>query len=305
MARSRLLALALGVLVWVASAPALADAVEEESHLRILLTNDDGIGAPGLRILRAALEAAGHDVTVVAPIRDRSGSSVSITTHGKLTLHRIDARAYSVDGTPADCVRLALTLILEEKPELVVAGVNFGQNVGAGTIYSGTVGAAVTAAAMGVPSIAVSQTVDPGDVQQTPRYFPDAAALATELVGLMAERDERPLLPRGVTLNVNHPPLLREARAGVKLTRQGRSTLYELVYARAPDGTIRLSFARNPTPETVPDADTTALAAGYATLTPLDGTWTAGPEALKQLEPLARALAGPPRARAEAAAGGR
>jgi 5'/3'-nucleotidase SurE len=208
-----------------------------------------------------------------------------------LTYRRLEPDFYAVDGTPADCVRLALTTILDDMPHLVVSGVNFGQNDGAATISSGTVGAALTATLLGFPAIAVSQAVDPSDVRNTVSFFPDAAAFAVVLIRALVARAETPLLPRGIALNVNHPARKRSAVAGVRLTRQGTSALYSLVYERQPDGQIGLAFAPSTVPETVPDADTTALAEGYISITPIDGSWTAPDPGFESFRPLVRGLA--------------
>ena len=243
--------------------------------LRILLTNDDGHAADGIGTLRAALEAEGHEVLVVAPAENRSGSSAAYTSRGKLTWRQVDPQRIAVDGTPADCIRLAVTTFLDEPVDLVVSGVNFGQNVGSGTISSGTVGAAMMGASYSIPAIAVSQAVDPNDVSATPRFFPDAAAMTVALVRELADRNEGRLLPPGMVLNVNHPPRKAGDVEGLKLTRQGRSTLYELVYEEQEDGSFTMDYAPNKNPETVDGADTTALAAGFVTVTPLEGSWTA------------------------------
>ena len=196
-----------------------------------------------------------------------------------------------MDGTPADCVRLAVTRILKQPVDLAVSGVNFGQNVGLGTISSGTVGAAVTAAGLGIPAIAISQAVDPEDVRNTVRYYPDAAAFVVALVEhLAANRDAGSLLPQGITLNVNNPPLHRSDLNGVRLTRQGRSTLYTIVYETADDGSVVMGFRPSTRREPVENADTTAIAEGFVSITPLDGSWTAGVEQLESLAPLAQAL---------------
>lgn len=284
--------LGLGILVVLALvcsavAPAPGDG---PPTLRILLTNDDGVGAPGIRAMREALRAAGHELVVVAPSANHSGAGASLTTHGSITLREVESGVHAVDGTPADCVRVALATLLDKPVDLVVSGVNFGQNVGAGTINSGTVGAAVTAASLGVPAVAVSQTVDAEDFRATPRFFPDAAAFAAALVEALAERGERPLLPKWTVLNVNHPARHRAEVKGVKLTRQGRGRLYSLRYERGDEGDLDVSFVPYEGSEVVPDADTTALAAGYVTITPLDGSWTADPAVFSELGGLLRQL---------------
>jgi len=264
--------LALLSLVLVFACCASADAPGRS--LRILLTNDDGHEADGIGALRAALEADGHEVIVVAPSENRSGSSTSYTSRGKLTWRQVDPKRIAVDGTPADCIRLAVSTFLEEPVDLIVSGVNFGQNVGSGTISSGTVGAAMVGASYGIPAIAVSQAVDANDIAATTRFFPDAADVTVALIRELMDRNGDRLLPPGMVLNVNHPPRKAADVEGLKLTRQGRSTLYELVYEAQEDGSFSMAYAPNPAKETVDEADTTALAAGFVTVTPLEGSWT-------------------------------
>jgi 5'/3'-nucleotidase SurE len=288
----RLLAfgIALGVLLAVPLLGVPAAPADAPAGLTILLTNDDGFDAPGIQAMRRALRDAGHRVIVVAPHRNRSSSSVSLTTRGTIRLRRVEPDLYAVEGTPADCVRVALISLLEDPVDLVISGVNFGQNVGVRTSSSGTVGAAITAASLGVPAIAVSQAVDPIDVRGTHRFFPDASAFTVDLVEALVARQVDPLLPPWIALNVNHPSRHRAEVEGVRLTRQGRSRLYELRYERAADGAVGVAFARGAVDEPVEDADTTALAGGYVSVTPLDGDWTAVEEVRPGLELLARDL---------------
>lgn len=283
-----MLRLLIGLLLLLGPA-GCAHADATPAPLDVLLTNDDGYDAAGLQALRRALLAEGYSVTVVAPERNRSGASVSLTTDGELRWRTVEPGVIAVAGTPADCARLALTVFRRTPPDLVISGVNFGQNLGAGTVLSGTVGAAITAAALGAPAIAVSQTVDPNDVRGTPRYFPDAAAAAVALVRVLETRRPERLLPHGMLLNVNHPPRVAADVAGARLTRQGSATLYEVVYTKEGEGLARPSFARSARAETVPDADTTAIAEGYVSVTPLDGSWTADAR-LDEFQGLARSL---------------
>ena len=122
---------------------------------RILITNDDGINAPGIKALEQSLAAVG-EVTVIAPDREMSATSQSISLHTPLRIHRIDDRHYGIGGTPADSVILALYQILPQRPDLVVSGINPGGNMGENVVYSGTVGGAMEAAVHGVPSFAIS-----------------------------------------------------------------------------------------------------------------------------------------------------
>lgn len=182
---------------------------------KILLTNDDGIGATGLTVLEQKMAALG-EVTVVAPDSERSGSSQSLTLHQPLRIRVIDERHYAVSGTPADTVILALYQVLHEKPDLVVSGINPGGNLGENLIYSGTVAAAQEAALHGVPSFAISL------VARQPQDFEGAAAFAVELARKVLEEG----LPPGVALNVNVP---RGEIRGVRLTRQSQKISQNLV----------------------------------------------------------------------------
>ncbi len=290
------LALAAATVLGCAALPAATSSADARAAdavpapLRILLTNDDGVDAPGLAAVRAALVAAGHEVVVVAPAGNRSGSSVSITTEGTLAAEEREPGVWSVSGTPADCVRVALGAVLDSPPDLVVSGANFGQNVGGGTTSSGTVGAAITALRLGVPALAVSQAVDFRDPRATLQFFPDAAAFTARLVGaLAARRGEGPVLPLGLILNANHPTRHADAVAGVRLTRQGATAGFDLAYERNDAG-FEIGFRPDVREETVPNADISALNEGFVTITPLDGDWTATPSTGADLAALVDAL---------------
>ena len=193
--------------------------------MRILLSNDDGYFAPGLAALAAALDDLGT-VTVVAPERDRSGASNSLTLDRPLAVRRSANGFLFVDGTPTDCVHLAVTGLLEALPDIVVSGINLGANMGDDTIYSGTVAAATEGYLLGIPSIAVSLTSKEG------RYYETAGEVVRELV----ERFARRPAPQPVLLNVNVPDLPREAL-------QGR----EIVCSK-PIGSASSSYARLASP---------------------------------------------------------
>jgi len=173
----------------------------------ILITNDDGIHAPGLRALVGAMADLGT-VTVVAPSRERSAAAQSLTLRQPIYCDQIAEREYSVEGTPADAVILALHKLLVEKPDIVVSGINRGGNLGENIYYSGTVGAAMEGAINRVPSIAVSVAFRKPDVD-----FAPAARFTRSLVPLILREG----LPRGVMLNVNVP---QEWTGEVRFTRQ-------------------------------------------------------------------------------------
>ena len=130
--------------------------------MRILLSNDDGYFAPGIALL-AEMLAPLAEITVVAPERDRSGSSNSLTLDRPLTVRRAQGRFYYVNGTPTDCVHLAVTGLLKQLPDIVISGINHGANMGDDTIYSGTVAAATEGFLLGIPSIAISLVAEGGD----------------------------------------------------------------------------------------------------------------------------------------------
>ena len=179
--------------------------------MRILLSNDDGYFAPGIDHLAQAL-AEIADITVVAPERDRSGASNSLTLDRPLSLRRAANGFHYVNGTPTDCVHLAVTGMLDELPDLVVSGINLGANMGDDTIYSGTVAAATEGFLLGIPAVAVSLCSKAGV------HFETAARVAREIVEpIVRERPRAPLL-----LNVNVPDLPYAELRGRVVTRLGK-----------------------------------------------------------------------------------
>ncbi len=224
---------------------------------RILLTNDDGLGAPGLKALERALGTLG-DVTVVAPDSERSGSSQSLTLHHPLRVKIVDDHHYAVAGTPTDAVILALYQLLPQKPHLVVSGINPGGNLGENLIYSGTVTAAQEAALHGMPSFAISLATRKAE------DFSGAAAFAFELAGRILEEG----LPPGIALNVNVPN--GEIR-GVRLTRQSQKISQNLVCEKK-DPRGRPYYWLDETLErgrVEPDSDYAAIFAHEISITPL------------------------------------
>src|SRR5436305_3331472 len=184
--------------------------------MRFLITNDDGILAQGLECLCAAAEPLG-DVTVVAPDREQSATSHSLTLHHPLRPVRRGDRRWQVDGTPTDCVMLALEALMPERPDFVLSGINHGQNMGEDVLYSGTVAAAMEGLALGVPSIAVSFAGGDlrADVSQLREQVPVLTRILAHLTSL-------PNFPSNTLLNVNLPPLAGDAIKGARLTRLGR-----------------------------------------------------------------------------------
>lgn len=181
--------------------------------MRILVSNDDGVDAAGIRMLASVLREAGHEVTVVAPDRDRSGASNSLTLDLPIRLKRIDHYTVSVAGTPTDCVHLALTGLLEFEPDIVVSGINNAANLGDDVIYSGTVSAAMEGRFLGLPAVAVSLVTRNHD----PKHFETAARAAVEIVA----RLKADPLPADTILNVNVPDLPWNEVKGFEVTRLG------------------------------------------------------------------------------------
>ena len=163
--------------------------------MRVLVSNDDGVDAPGIRALAEGLRLAGHDVTVVGPDRDRSGASNSLTLDQPIRVKSLGDAIWSVAGTPTDCVHLALTGLLEREPDIVVSGINNFANMGDDVIYSGTVAAAMEGRFLGLPAIAMSLAA--GD--HNARHFETAARAAVEITARLLIDP----LPADTILNVN------------------------------------------------------------------------------------------------------
>jgi len=227
--------------------------------MRILLSNDDGYFAPGLERLAAAL-APRAEITVVAPERDRSGASNSLTLDRPLTVRRAANGFLFVNGTPTDCVHLAVTGLLDALPDLVISGINLGANMGDDTIYSGTVAAATEGYLLGIPSIALSLA------SKEAKHFVTAASVALELL----ERHARS--PLGARLiNVNVPDVPHAELQGYRITRLGRRHKAEnMVRTRNPRGeTVYWVGAAGPAADAGEGTDFHAVEQGYVSVTPL------------------------------------
>lgn len=167
--------------------------------MRVLVSNDDGVDAPGIQALAEGLRAAGHEVLVVAPDRDRSGASNSLTLDAPIRVVRLDDWTWKVYGTPTDCVHVAITGMLELEPDIVVSGINNTANLGDDVIYSGTVAAAMEGRFLGLPAVAMSLATRDHDG----RNYPTAARAAVEIIARLATDP----LPADTILNVNVPDL--------------------------------------------------------------------------------------------------
>src|SRR6516162_7197594 len=224
---------------------------------KILLTNDDGIRAEGLKALEKGLAELG-EITVVAPDREMSATSQSITIHSPRRVQVIDDHHYAISGTPADAIILALHQLLQHKPELVVSGINPGANLGENVIYSGTVAGAMEATLHGVPAIAVSLA------SRTCLDFSNAAAFAAQLAAKVLDEG----LPPGVMLNVNVP---RGEVRGVRFTRQSQKISQNVIHEKKdPRGRPYYWQDENIIREKVePDSDYAAIINHEISITPL------------------------------------
>lgn len=228
--------------------------------MKILISNDDGYMAKGIRTLARSLAGLG-DITVVAPDRNRSGASNSLTLENPLRLDLMDDGVYRVEGTPTDCVHLAITGLLEDEPDMVVSGINAGANLGDDVLYSGTVAAAMEGRFLGLPAIAISLTSFEG------KHYETAGWVAQQLV----ERLKAVSLPADTILNVNVPDLPIEKITGFETTRLGHRHRAEPVI-REFDPRGRPMFWIGPAgaeQDAGPGTDFDAIRRGAVSVTPL------------------------------------
>jgi 5'-nucleotidase len=228
--------------------------------MRILLSNDDGYFAPGLTALAEALRDYA-EITVVAPERDRSGASNSLTLDRPLMLRQAPSGYYYVNGTPTDCVHLAVTGMLDHLPDMVISGINHGSNMGDDTIYSGTVAAATEGYLLGIPSIAVSLA------NHNAQHFDSAARVVGELV----QRIQRRPPTEPMLLNVNVPDRPWDQLGGMRVTRLGKRHKAEsVVKTTNPRGqTVYWVGAAGAAQDAGEGTDFHAVASGHVSITPL------------------------------------
>ncbi len=232
--------------------------------MRILLSNDDGIHAAGISAMYQAIRDLG-DVHVVAPEAERSAVGHAITLSNPLKTKRVSKNGeffgYAVDGMPADCVKLAVTALLDQPPDLVLSGINLGPNAGINVLYSGTVSAATEGTILGIPSMAVSLATFQDPLWDT------AARVAREFTLRILEQN----IPKDTLLNVNVPNIPYDQLKGVRVTRMGRSRFVEVFHRRTDprgneyywlDGEMK-QF------DDEPDSDLRVLEEGYVSITPL------------------------------------
>ena len=228
--------------------------------MRILISNDDGYFSPGIAALAEALQGLG-EIMVVAPERDRSGASNSLTLDRPLSLRQATNGFYFVNGTPTDCVHLAATGMFEHLPDMVVSGINHGANMGDDTLYSGTVAAATEGFLLGVPSIAFSLA------SRSASDFSAAASVARDLV----ERFIRNPFREPILLNVNIPDCSTEELKGIRVTRLGKRHKAEpTVRGTTPRGdTVYWIGPAGQAADAGEGTDFSAVEQGYVSITPL------------------------------------
>lgn len=231
--------------------------------MHILLSNDDGYAAEGLASLAETLRPVAR-ITVVAPERNRSGASNSLTLDRPLRASAATNGFIKVDGTPTDCVHLAITGLLEQEPDMVFAGINHGANMGDDVLYSGTVAAATEGRFLGYPAIAVSLAMAAPD---GPHYFATAAQVALALL----ERIRRSPLPADIILNVNVPDVPLEALRGYQATRLGQRHKAEpVIRSQDPRGKdIYWVGPAGPEADAGPGTDFYAVRTNHVSVTPL------------------------------------
>lgn len=228
--------------------------------MHILLSNDDGFAAPGIQCLASAL-ASKSQITVVAPDRNRSGASNSLTLEDPIRAHTVSEGVVRVDGTPTDCVHLAITGLLEKEPDIVISGINAGANMGDDVLYSGTVAAAMEGRFLGLPAIAVSLVGDQLNHYET---------AAQVVLSLLDDLPDAPL-PSDTILNINVPDLPFDDLSGIQTTRLGRRHKSQpVIQASDPRGRpIYWVGANGEEKEEGPGTDFYAVRNGYVSVTPL------------------------------------
>lgn len=237
-----------------------------QKRLKILLSNDDGIFAPGLYALWQALKRADiADIIIAAPSKEKSGAGVSITWEQSILVKKVEwelgVEAWSIDGTPADCIKMALNTILKTPPDFIVSGINAGSNAGRNVLHSGTVGAVIEGIFRGIPGVAFSC-----ENGQNPNYH-----VAQKYVHLALEYVAHHPLPSGSFLNVNFPHSEQEKVKGFRLTRQGKGRWIETpVLRHANDQGLTYFLGGKPEEiEEDEDCDIALLGKGYMTAVPI------------------------------------
>ncbi len=252
--------------------------------MKILVSNDDGVHAEGIRALANALKELGT-IRIVAPDRNRSGASNSLTLDRPIRVKNLENGAISVEGTPTDCVHLAITGLLEQAPDMVVSGVNEGANLGDDVLYSGTVAAAIEGRFLGLPAIAVSLAISHHN-NPSAYFYDTAATVATRLVKRLVEHS----LPANTILNVNVPNVPLDEIMGYEVTRLGTRHQAERTISQLdPRGrTIYWVGPAGPEQDAGPGTDFHAIHTKKVSITPLQIDFTH----YQAFDPLVKWLAG-------------
>lgn len=258
----------------------------DSSGFHILLTNDDGHAAPGIRTMRDVLKSHGYRVSMVAPSKEQSATSMSTTMERNIGLEQIEEDSWHLDAQPADTVLVALRHLLEnDPPHMVISGINFGPNLGIGLHASGTVAAALVGLLHGLPAIAVSAGMLFEEAEQKPRLFPstlEALVPAAEFTcsvieGLRSTNGTgEPLLPKDLMLNINYPPLPPEQIRGILYPEVSRGHMIELAYERCNETGKVIPFfipGVNPAKPHREEGDVRAHLEGYITISPVKPNW--------------------------------
>lgn len=233
----------------------------------ILVTNDDGISSPGIKILAKRLTSSG-EVCIVAPETEQSAVAHALTLHKPLRAHRVRNGTFAVSGTPTDCVVIAVSKLLPKRPDIIVSGINFGANLGDDITYSGTVAAAIEGTLLGVPSVAISlvrNDRDSGSSRKNALQFGRAADFAATIIQTVLEKG----LPEDTLLNINVPNSM--PIRGVKFTKQGKLIYDNSVQERVdPRGRVYYWIGgAMPRWEAGEDTDFDAIHKGYISVTPV------------------------------------
>jgi 5'-nucleotidase len=233
--------------------------------LRILISNDDGVHATGIKVLHDIASHLSDDVWVVAPETEQSGAGHSLTLRRPLRIRKISERRFAVDGTPTDCMMLGIKKVLNDlKPSLVLSGINHGANLGEDVTYSGTVAAAMEATLLGIPSISLSLVTVP----QQPIKWSTPEQLAPDLMRSLIKEG----WPKNVFININFPNLIASSVKGVKIVKQGlRVVNDDLIEWRDPRGSpfYWIGGVDRPHHATESETDLEAISQGYISVSPL------------------------------------
>jgi len=234
---------------------------------RVLVSNDDGIGAVGIKKLIKIANKLAKEVWVVSPLTEQSAASHSLTIRSPLRINKVSRNSFSVNGTPTDCIKLAINRIMQNHPpDLILSGINRGVNVGEDVIYSGTVAAAMEGTLLGIPSIALSQGVE-DNVDGDKADWSTAEAYAAKVIKRVTSISWSP----GVLINVNFPPVPNKEVSGIEITHEGRRKLWdEIIECNDPKGEPYYWIgAQRHSGDCSPGTDLAAIQSGKISITPL------------------------------------